>query len=55
MEKSKLSRVGFFSIGVTCACLKDAGKISSVNDRLASLAMSSEKTDENDLIIDVGM
>ena len=45
---------GFFRMGVTSACLKEAGKVPCENERFASLAMSMEKTPEHDLISDVG-
>ena len=45
----------FFSKGVTMACLNIAGKQPSVNDKFASLEISSEKTPEHDLMRDVGM
>ena len=37
------------------ACLNIAGKQPSVNDKFASLDISSEKTSEHDLMRDVGM
>jgi hypothetical protein len=39
---------------VTDACLKLVGKQPSENDRLAKCEITSENTDEQDLIIDVG-
>ena len=43
------------SKGVTAANLNLVGKIPCVNDRLASLAMSSENTDGHRLSNEVGM
>ena len=37
------------------ACLSIAGKQPSVNDKFASVEISSEKTSEHDLMRDVGM
>ena len=41
--------------GVTAACLKEWGNFPSANERFASSAINSEKTDAHDLTSDGGM
>jgi len=49
------SSEGFFRRGKTAAVLNFVGKMPSANDRLASRLISSEKTDGQSLIEEVGM
>ena len=49
------SRLGFFSKGETAASLYAVGKVPWLKERLASLAIMSEKTESQDLIREVGI
>jgi len=55
LEYWEESSPGFFNRGVTAACLKRSGKTPSENERLARVAINSEKTVEQDFIKEVGM
>ena len=55
IEGSSVGSPVFLMSGVTCATLKDVGNTPSLKERLASVAISSEKTDEHDFSKEVGM
>jgi len=55
LDKTVASRLGFLSSGVIEADLKDRGKQPSWKERLESVAMSSENTDEHVLRSEVGI